>query len=284
MVVAIASGKGGTGKTTFAVALAKRAERDVLLLDCDVEEPNADLFFQNNCDTYEIVHVQKPAIIKEKCNGCAACASICQFNAIVVIAGKAMVFPELCHSCGGCALVCPENAIEETSNPIGELRHFKAERLSFFGGQLDVGQAMSPPLIREVKKRVDHHKLTIIDSPPGTSCPMITAVNGSDYIILVTDATPFGLHDLKLSVLTLRKMTITFGVVINRYDLGDKRVEEYCKSEKIEVLMKIPNDRRIAKAYSEGSSILEVDTAYGKLFGDLHARLEDLEKLLSNEV
>ena len=276
MVIAVASGKGGTGKTTVAVALAKAARSQTTLLDCDVEEPNVDIFFSSDPASVRKVYVNVPTIESAKCKGCGECANICQFNAIAVIGAKGEVFPDLCHSCGGCMLVCKEKAFKEYPVQIGFIKHFVEGNLNIYGGELIVGQAMSPPLIREVKKLIRVNQPTIIDSPPGTSCPMVTSVRGSDYIILVTDSTPFGLYDLKLSISVLRNIAIPFGVVINRSGLGDSRTEDYCRAESLPVLMKIPNDKRVARAYSEGTSILDVDIIYKSGFEDFYDNLDSL--------
>ncbi len=269
--IAVASGKGGTGKTTLSVALALSASGPVSLLDCDVEEPNAALFLAHEAEEAALceheVTVPIPIVDEAKCSGCGECAKICRFNAIIIIKKDVTIFPDLCHSCGGCALVCPEKAIREEPKAVGLLRQWRNGDLRFLQGELDVGNAMSPPLIRAVKKQAASYdadpdstlSLTIIDCPPGTSCPMVTAVRGSDFALLVTEPTPFGLHDLTLAVATIRKMSVPFGVVINRCDVGDDRVLKYCAAERIPVLAQIPNDRRVAEAYSTGQALLAVD-------------------------
>jgi MinD superfamily P-loop ATPase len=219
-----------------------------------------------------------PVIDEARCTACGACASFCEFNAIVHIGTTVMVFPELCHSCGGCALVCPVKAIHEEPSAIGTLTESEVPRdglpaIDFYQGLLTIGKAMSPPVIRAVKSsstgRGDADTMTIIDAPPGTSCPMGTAVTGADYVILVTEPTPFGLHDLDLAVKTVRKMGLPFGVIINRSDSGDDRVVSYCGKESIRILLQIPEDRRIAHGYSEGKPLVESAPEYRRKFETL---------------
>ena len=274
MIIAVASGKGGTGKTTVSLALALSAEREVTLLDCDVEEPNAGLFLSIEMTQEENVPVKVPSVDAQTCTGCGACASFCRFNALAMVNRKVLVFPELCHGCGGCTLVCPAGAITERDERIGVIRRGRKDHISFADGTLDVGKAMSPPLIRALKKGISRERYTIIDSPPGTSCPMVTAVKGADYVLLVTEPTPFGLHDLKLAVLTMRETGIPFGVIINRSDSGDDRVVRWCNEQGIRILMQIPEDRRVAEAYSRGQSILSAGDVYAERFAELHRFLE----------
>jgi MinD superfamily P-loop ATPase len=278
MIIAIASGKGGTGKTTVATAFALASEEPITLLDCDVEEPNAHFFIHADLDsqTSEDAYVAVPSVIKDKCTGCGACARLCQFNAIVVIGPPAMIFPELCHSCGGCALVCPNAAIVEKPFQIGKIKQARTGFINLVQGELKIGAAMSPPLIRAVKSKSLPGELIIIDSPPGTSCPMVSAVKDSDYVILVAEPTPFGLHDLKLAVNTVRKMKIPFGIIINKFDIGNQELENYTLMEKITVLARIPYQRNISVAYSQGKNILpEADGKYLEIFSTL---LEKIKK------
>jgi len=254
--VAVASGKGGTGKTTLSVALALVAPQPVMLLDCDVEEPNGHIFLTLEAMETEPVTVAVPEIDAATCRACGECMRICRFNAIISLGAKALVFPELCHSCGGCARVCPSGAISEIPRRIGTIDSGIAGHVTLVQGRLDVGNAMATPLIRAVKRHADRGVATIIDCPPGTSCPMITAVRGADFVILVTEPTPFGLHDLTLAVETVRTLAIPFGVIVNRADTGDSRVADYCSHEEIPILLNIPENRRAAEAYSRGESIL----------------------------
>ena len=276
MKLAVASGKGGTGKTTLSVAIAKSVDGQVQLLDCDVEEPNCHIFLELQNKKTEIVNVPVPVIDMEKCTHCGKCAEICEFNAIVSFGGTTtMVFPDLCHSCGGCMLVCPEKAITEKPEEIGELTRCNSGNIKFLEGKLKVGKAMSPPIIRAVKDAVeDEEVFTVIDSPPGTSCPMIAAVHDADYVLLVTEPTPFGLNDLILAVETVRGMNLPFSVAINRFDVGDDRVEKYCEKEAIEVSLKIPDSRKVAVAYSKGKSL---DEAMPEVKDDLRRFIRSIE-------
>ena len=256
MIIAVASGKGGTGKTTLSAALAEAADTEVMLLDCDVEEPNAHIFIKAQDKKREPVSIGVPVIDSEKCTLCGKCGEICEFNAIAVLKTEVLIFEELCHSCGGCSLICPEGAVSEKPNEIGSVFIGKSDNITLVEGALDVGRALSPPIIRAVKKHIDSGRLNIIDCPPGTACPAVTSMNGADYIMLVTEATPFGLHDLKLSVDVVRELHTPYGVIINRADKGDDGVRSYCESEGIEILMEIPENMEIAKAYSRGETLL----------------------------
>lgn len=201
MIIAVASGKGGTGKTTVAVAMASACHSGEALFDCDVEEPNCHLFLNPDMTRRNAVTVPKPSIDESLCNGCGACSGICRYNALVNLGKRVLFFPELCHSCGGCSLICPVGAIREEASEIGNLDFARIDRLKLLSGTLSVGRAMSPPLIRAVKKHIPEHGLSIIDCPPGTSCPMVASIRNSDFVLLVTEPTPFGLHDLKLAVI-----------------------------------------------------------------------------------
>lgn len=259
MQIAIASGKGGTGKTTLSVALAQAWDGPVQLIDCDVEAPNASIFLTLETATKQPVSVPIPAVDSSRCTGCGKCAELCEFNALAVAGNSVLVFDELCHSCGGCMRICPEQAITEKPRKIGMIRTGQIGTIQLTEGRLDIARAMAPPLIRAVKKSVDPSLPVLIDCPPGTSCPMITAVKGSDYAILVTEPTPFGLHDLKLAVETMRLLEIPFGVVINRADGGDDRVVQFCQQESIPLLLQIPESRNIAEATSRGETLLSAE-------------------------
>ena len=276
MVVSIASGKGGTGKTTVAVNLALSLEEDVQFLDCDVEEPNAHIFLKPKITHARSLSVLVPKVDEKRCTYCGKCARFCSYNAIAIVKEKVLFFPELCHNCGGCTIVCPEKAIREVKRPKGVIEEGRSGKIRFIKGELNVGEAVSPPLIREVKKAADKDFLTIIDVPPGTSCPVIEAVKGSDFCLLVTEPTPFGLNDLILAVEVMRKLKIPFAVVINRSDIGDGKVEEYCEKEKIPILMRIPMDRRIATAYSKGTPIVEEIPEYREKFKELYEKIKQM--------
>jgi MinD superfamily P-loop ATPase len=251
MIVSVASGKGGTGKTSVAVNLALSI-RNVRLLDCDVEEPNAHLFLNPKISQTRPVAVSVPVVNEKLCDHCGKCADFCQYNALFVGSDKVLVFQDLCHSCGGCTLVCPKEAISEEQHQIGTLKLGSTGNLELVYGELEVGEPMAVPLIREVKRHIGKGRNVILDSPPGTSCPAIQTVKDSDFCILVTEPTPFGLHDLKIMVQVVEAMDIPFGVVINRAGLGDKRVYEYCEEKGIPKLLEIPYERRIAELYSRG--------------------------------
>lgn len=256
MKIAIGSGKGGTGKTTVAVALALSAKEPVQYLDCDVEEPNGHIFLKPDLNETLPVTVPVPSVDVTLCTGCGACNRICQFNAIISLSSTAMVFPELCHGCGGCRMVCPTKAISEIGYEIGCVQNGCSGAVEFSQGCLTVGRAMSPPVIRIVKQQARKECLTIIDCPPGTSCPFIAAVKDSDVAILVTEPTPFGLHDLTLAVDTVRQLAIPFGVIVNRVHERDNNVTHYCRTQGIPMLMQIPEQRSVAVAYSRGDSLL----------------------------
>ncbi len=278
MTIAIASGKGGTGKTTVAVNLALTLGGPVRLLDCDVEEPNCHLFLRPKIKNLETVGVPVPVVDALACDACGRCAEICQFGAIAALKNGPLVFAELCHGCGGCLSVCPRHAIREETRPIGAITVGQAGDVEIVTGQLRVGEAKSPPLIRAVKKYARDDRVNIVDCPPGTSCPVIAALRGADFVILVTEPTPFGLHDLKLAVETVRQFGLACGVVINRADIGDSRVKDYCAAESIPVLVEIPHRREIAETYSRGQVLVQVLPEMRALFADLGARIMNWNK------
>jgi len=252
MIISIASGKGGTGKTTVAVNIVLSL-KNVQLLDCDVEEPNAHLLLHPKIKETKPVYVQIPVVDEKKCNYCGECAKFCEYHALFVADQKILFFPELCHSCGGCAIVCPRNAITEKKRKIGTVKKGFANGVELVYGELTVGEPMAIPIIKEVKKQIRNSGIVIVDSPPGTSCPVIESVYGSDYCVLVTEPTPFGLYDLKIAVKVLEKLTIPFGVIVNRAGIGDKKVYSYCRKKSIPILLEIPYEREIAELYSFGT-------------------------------
>jgi len=271
MIISIASGKGGTGKTTVATNLALflsgQKSQDVRFLDCDVEEPNARIFLKPEIQKSQPVNLLIPQVDRNKCTFCGECARVCAFNAIqVVLEKEVLTFPELCHGCGGCSLLCPENAISERKREIGVLEEGRAGSVRFVQGRLNIGEPMATPVIRAVKKTIGPDGITIIDVPPGTSCPVIESVNGSEFCVLVTEPTPFGLHDLKLAVELLRKLKIKHGVLINRAGIGDDRVQDYCDKEGVPVLAQIPFDREVAVLYSRGIPLWSGGERFQKIF------------------
>ncbi|MCK4422027.1 ATP-binding protein [candidate division WOR-3 bacterium] len=278
MIISIASGKGGTGKTTVATNLSISIDGGVQFLDCDVEEPDAHIFLKPQIKKTRVVSIPVPEIDESKCDFCGRCAEICAYNALAVLSDKVLIFPNLCHGCGGCSLLCPRKAIREVDKRIGLVEMDSGGKLQFVQGRLDIGEMMSPPLIRAVKESIDPTRTVIIDAPPGTSCPVIEAVKGSDFCLLVTEPTPFGLNDLVLAVEVLRKLTIPFGVVINRADIGDNKIESYCKENKIPILMKIPFDREIAFLYSQGIPIVQRKKEYAEIFLTMFSLVKELSK------
>jgi MinD superfamily P-loop ATPase len=259
MIISVASGKGGTGKTLVATSLALSLSDNykVQLLDCDVEEPNANIILHLAINQSQPVYIPIPKVDEAKCTYCGKCAEVCAYNAIAVLKNKVLVFPELCHGCGACFYLCPESAITEKGREMGVVERGYSGNLELIQGRLNVGEAMASPVIREVKKYIDPANMVIIDVPPGTSCPVIEAVKGSDFCLLVTEPTPFGLNDLSLAVEVVRKLGIPCGVVINRVGVGDEEVERYCHREGIPILLKIPLDRNIALLYSKGIPLVE---------------------------
>jgi MinD superfamily P-loop ATPase len=276
MIISVASGKGGTGKTTVATNLAVSLGSEVQLLDCDVEQPNAHLFMRPVFERTETITTPVPEIDLDKCNQCGKCSEICCFNAIVVVGETVLCFEELCHSCGGCLAVCPEKAITEKGRELGIIQTGRSNGVGFAHGKLRVGEAMSPPLIRKVLSLADPVKVNIVDAPPGTSCPVIETMKKADFILLVTEPTPFGLHDLKLAVGAARILKIPCGLVINRSDMGDDKVKAYADRENLPVLMEIPYDRRIAEAYSRGEMIVAAMPDWKVKFNELYQKIRQL--------
>ncbi len=282
MIITVASGKGGTGKTTVAVNLALTLENilSVQILDCDVEEPNAHLFLNPEFRYSDIVTLPVPAVDQGKCVGCGKCSEICAFNAIIVLGNKVVIFSELCHGCGGCSRFCPEEAIYENPKEIGVIEGGLAGKIAFIQGRLKIGNPLAPPVINAVKKKgkTSQADVTIIDAPPGTSCPVVASLKDSDFCILVTEPTPFGLNDLILAVDVARQLQIPFGVVVNRADLGNKDILNYCKGEEIPILTQIPFNRRYAACYARGGRLIEEFPELKEAFKGLWKRICALAK------
>jgi len=258
VIISIASGKGGTGKTTIAANLAKAlGGSDLQVMDCDVEEPNLHLFLKPEILEKHKVTTTIPEIDTTKCSFCKKCSEVCNFNAITVVNKKVIVFPELCHACGACAIFCPEDAIEEVNREIGTIEIGNAGEVEFIRGILNTGEVLAPAVISEVKSRINPKKNVIIDSSPGTSCPVIESVRETDFVVLVTEPTPFGLNDLKLAVAMCRQLEIPFGIVVNRWGIGNDDVIQFAEKEEIPVLLKLPHKKEFAKCYARGKCIVD---------------------------
>ncbi|HEU20448.1 MAG TPA: 4Fe-4S dicluster domain-containing protein [Deltaproteobacteria bacterium] len=287
MKIAIASGKGGTGKTTIATNLALMlvdAGKTVQLLDCDVEEPNCHIFLKPVIESSKTQTVPLPTVIKEKCTGCEICADVCEYNAIVVIKGEVLIFPELCHSCGACMLFCPEDAIVEKEREVGIIESGTSNGIQFIHGLLNIGELMSPAVIRGVKDSASDSDIIILDSPPGTSCPVIEAVKDADFVLLVTEPTPFGLNDLELAVGMARELKLPSAVAVNRSDVGTDDVKRYCERENIPIVLEMPDDRRVAEAYSRGDMIVRAIPEYREVFTTCWSHIIELENDIASRV
>jgi MinD superfamily P-loop ATPase len=287
MKIAIASGKGGTGKTTIATNLAWIAARNgqnVAYVDCDVEEPNGHLFLKPRITSTKAIGRLHPKVNDGKCVHCGLCGDICQYSAIVCIGQKVLIYPELCHACGGCTLVCRSGAITEVLCETGKLETGMAGQVHFFHGVLNIGEAMSAPLIRQVKAAAAREELQMIDCPPGASCPVIESLRGTDMVLLVTEPTPFGLNDLTLAIEMVRAMKLPFAVLINRAGIGDQKTQEYCRREGVEILAEIPDDRRVAEAYSRGLLACEAVPEFRLRMEELLTRLCGADGFASRKV
>jgi len=278
MIISVASGKGGTGKTLVATSLALSLmdSHKIQLLDCDVEEPNDHIFMKPVINSTEAVCIPVPQVDETRCTRCGRCADVCVYHAIAVFGEHVLTFPELCHGCGACSYLCPEKAISEVEKETGSVESGTSDMVDFVQGRLTVGEAMAPPVIRRVKGKAENNKIVIIDAPPGTSCPVVESIKGSDFCLLVTEPTPFGLNDLALAVETVRELKIPCGVIINRAGTGDTRVEEYCRKENIPVLLTIPLDTGIARLYSRGVTLAEGLPEWQQSFTGLFDRITEM--------
>ena len=278
MIISVASGKGGTGKTLVAtsLALSLKEKYRVQLLDCDVEEPNDHVFLKPVFTHKEAASVPIPEVDEDRCSYCGRCAEVCAYNAIAVVKQKVLIFPDLCHGCGACSYLCPEKAISEKANEIGVIEKGYADSIDFVQGRLAIGKAMAPPIIRKVKELIDNDRVAIVDASPGTSCPVMEAVKDSDFCLLVTEPTPFGLNDLILAVEAVRQLGIDCGVVLNRVGVGDSKTEEYCRKENIPIMLTIPLDTEIAYLYSRGISLVEGMPQWKNKFLELFDKIRAL--------
>ncbi|MGI6210046.1 MAG: ATP-binding protein [Anaerolineae bacterium] len=289
MIITVASGKGGTGKTLVATGLADVLAAEagsIHLIDCDVEEPNAHLFLRPHLETSEDVFHLVPQVDMERCTLCGRCSQVCAFHAIAVVPGKVMVFSEMCHACGSCARQCPEGAISEVPERLGRLEFGRAGDIAFAHGLLDVGQALATPVIHQLKakalSRVPESTTVLLDAPPGNACSVVETLRGSDFALLVTEPTPFGLHDLKLAVELARDaLKLPVGVIVNRHGMGDAGVEDYCTAQGVPILARIPFDRRIARAYSEGMLWTQALPDYRALIQEVAGTVRTIAEMAS---
>ncbi len=281
MIITVASGKGGTGKTTVTASLATVWDAPLQVVDLDIEEPNLHLFLRPELGSPAKAWMEVPELDAEKCTGCGNCVDLCQFKAISMMLSTLTLYPDMCHGCGGCIAVCRENALQAGRRELGEIRQGRAGKINFLMGTLRIGEAMSPPFMEQVKKQMHQTLLetnqdVIIDAPPGVSCPAICSVIDSDVIVLVTDATPFGFHDFKLAWESFSPLGKPMGVVINRAGLGTRDIYDFCKKKNIPILAEIPFDRSIAEAYSRGRVIAGVSDELGTVFVSLREKIRDL--------
>ncbi len=275
MIISVASGKGGTGKTTISTNLAFSINGSVQFLDCDVEEPNAHIFIKPEIKETHVVSIPIPQVDKSKCDLCGKCQEVCVFNAVAVLKNEVLVFPEICHGCGACSYFCPQGAIKEIDKEIGSVEIGQRGDMQFVHGRLKIGTAIAPPIIKAIKKYINLTRTVIIDAPPGTSCPVIESIGSSDFCVLVTEPTPFGLNDLTLAVEVLRTLQIPFGVIINRSDLGNDDTKNFCKKKNISILMEIPFKKEIASCYSKGIPIIDEFPEYKKDYQLLFERIKE---------
>ncbi len=280
MKISIASGKGGTGKTlvatSLAVSLASPADERITIADCDVEEPNSFLFFPERTllERKECL-VPVPVIDEAKCTHCGKCADFCAYHALAVLPQTVLLFPELCHGCGGCTIICPEGAVSETSRSVGEIFQARSDGVQIIWGELRLGEARTTPLIKAVKDAA-RSEIVIVDCPPGTSCSLVESVRGTDFCLLVTEPTPFGLYDLNIALKVLDKMKVPRAVLVNKSGMGDRKVYEYLEKRNIPLLMEIPLDRKIAELYSQGEIFAQKMPEWKGKFADMARRIEEM--------
>jgi MinD superfamily P-loop ATPase len=281
MIVTVASGKGGTGKTTVTASLTSIWNRAMLAVDLDVEEPNLHLFLKPDIKETSTAEMEIPVLDLSKCTLCGKCAELCQFKAISMMGKFLMTFADMCHGCGGCLAICPEKALTPGKRELGKILRGNVDDAEFIMGRIRIGEAMTPPLMNQIKEeifqRVKEHPVDVlIDAPPGVSCPAVTSVIDSDVIVLVTDSTPFGFHDFVLAWEAFSPFAKPMGVVINRAGLGNDEIYRFCREKNIPVLAEIPYDRAIAESYSNGQVITEVSNTVRDIFVNLQQRIEKL--------
>ncbi len=281
MIVSIASGKGGTGKTTVAASLTRVWEKPLIAVDLDVEEPNLHLFLRPNIEESIVACLEVPVVDESKCTLCGACSDLCQFKAVSVMGTLLLTFPEMCHGCGGCIALCPERALSPGERELGEISLGRVNGIQFLMGRLHVGEAMSPPFMRQVKSRLRdiiaaNGRDAIIDAPPGVSCPAVNAVIDSDVIVLVTEPTPFGFHDFKLACEAFSPLCKPMGAVINRVGIGNGEVYKFCRRKGIPILAEVPFERAVAEAYARGRVIADLSTVFRQIFVSMHAKICEL--------
>ncbi len=273
MKISVLSGKGGTGKTFLSVNLSQVAS-DSVYIDCDVEEPNGNLYFKAKDSKIKNVDVPVPVVDQDKCTGCKKCVEFCQFNALAYVGGKLKIFNELCHSCGGCSLLCPENALKEINRTIGKVEFGFSDGIQIKTGELNIGEATGVPIIEKLLEDMDYSKNNIIDCPPGSSCQVMESIKGSDFSLLVIEPTKFGVHNINLVYELVKIFDIPYGAVINK-DMGDSKIaEEFCEKNNIKILGKIPYDEEMGKLNSDGYIVAKENKKFEKIFKEILDKIE----------